>query len=129
MFSASLKIRSTPPLNLKDTIYSLKAKPRTILLPITPNHTSVLDWLGSVRTYILITRLKAAEKVYRANMSDAMTADVSTEMQWSSGRKKEWKLVNLWKEMWWSIYTTSGVSWQSVSLNIKHPVTTLTLSL
>jgi hypothetical protein len=63
--------------DLEDTIYSPGAESRTILLLITPNHTPAIDWLDSVSIYILITRLKAAEKVYRANISrDAITADV-----------------------------------------------------
>jgi hypothetical protein len=61
--------------DLEGTIHSPGAESRAILLPITPNHTPVLDWLDSVSTYILIARLKAAEKVHRANMSrDAITA-------------------------------------------------------
>jgi len=61
--------------DLEGTIHSPGAESRAILLPITPNHTPVLDWLDSVGAYILIARLKAAEKVHRANMSrDAITA-------------------------------------------------------
>ena len=72
--------------DLEDTIYSPGAESRTILLPITPNHTPILDWLDSVSTYILITRLKAAEKVHRANMSDAIAADAILHPAW-----KGWK--------------------------------------
>ena len=69
--------------DLEDTIHSHGAESRTILLPITPNHTPVLDWLGSARSYILIARLKAAEKVHRANMSkDAITANATLHPSW-----------------------------------------------
>jgi hypothetical protein len=45
---------------------------------------------------------------------------MSTEMyEWTSGRKKVMELVDLWKEMWWSIYICRRPAACSASINGK----------
>jgi hypothetical protein len=69
---------------------STEAEPGLALLPATPNHTPVFDWLCLVRTYTLIAFLKAAENVHRANMpKNTIAADVILHPSWKG--RMGWK--------------------------------------